>query len=148
MKLKSIMKKTAACLAAMGCLLLDVTAFGAERLFSPLYSGKFNMTEKVYFTISKEDAALTKVIYPISALADRFVTTNSPDEMLFNSKVLIIDYGHKGMMTTLEGEYVGMTPENVYISADSISFKRNFLGIITSATVVLYGRDYTCDHLI
>ena len=123
MKFKSFLKKATACAAAMGCLLLDVTAYADSDTFNPMYSGKLSFTQKVYMTVSKDNAVLTKVIYPISGTTNRFVTIDSPDKLIFDASQLYIGYDHKGLITDIDGAIYGYTPNNVAVETYDVKIE-------------------------
>lgn len=129
-------------MAAMGCLLLDVTAYADTGPFNPIYSGRLSFTTKVYMTISSSDAVMTKVIYPLSAETDRFLTIYNADTVDFTRSVFHIYYSHNGEITTLEGDFVQYVPAPVIIQAESVDLTFGLFGNIKDVTVTYNGREY------
>lgn len=92
MKFKSILKRTAAGAAAIGCLLLDVTAYASGGIFNPIYSGKFTFAQSS-IEVSDSDVVLTKVWYKGET---GFVSTNDPDSLIYDLSQFFVSYNHKG----------------------------------------------------
>lgn len=126
----------------MGCLLLDLTAYADSAIFNPIYSGNLSFTQRVYMTISNDNAVLTKVIYPISGTTNRFVTIDSPDKLIFDASQLYIEYDHKGVITDLYGEFYGYTPSNVAVETYNVKIDYKVLWVKTYS-VTFNGNEYT-----
>lgn len=142
MKLKLMVKRTVALMAAMCCLLFNLTAYGAEIEISTVYSGRLTYGFSCWFEISETDAVLNKVIYPISFNSNKLVSTEGPDKLIFDASQFAITYDHQGRITDLDGNFISMTPEKVKIETRKVSLKYTIFGGVKAATVVFNGCDY------
>lgn len=141
---RKIFKKASAMLIAL-CCMLSCTIY-ASASFNPTYSGKFVATAYSYMTISSSDAIMTKIIYPISATTNRFVTISNADSLIFSSSLFSATYSHEGTITDVEGSYVGTVAKPVVVQTSDITVTKGLLGTVKSVRItynnIYYDRSY------
>ena len=86
--------------------------------------------------IQKDNAILSRVWYPISGSTNNFVSTENPDELIFDASQLFIRYKHRGKITDLDGNFIKFTPiDEVVIETREVKYTYVPFGIkITSVT--------------
>lgn len=143
MNLKTIAKRTAAVMAFMGVMLSSTLAYGATSdPFNPDFSGKFTHTSQVYMTVSSKDAVMTKVIYPLTGSANRFLTIDNAYALICDHAHFYAKYNHEGSITYLDGTFVQYTSSPVIIETYDVVVDK-FAGIfVTGVTINYNGNDY------
>lgn len=141
---KRFLKKSLAFVLVMAFQFVNISAYAANTdTFNPLYSGVLKADDNMYMTVSKSDAVMTKVIYPITSTSNRFLTISGVDDFTFDAAKFIATYNHKGIFTDYEGNFINDSPNNVVVQTTEVH-PQYILGFILSGVYIDYnGCRYT-----
>lgn len=138
--MKRVLKRIVAFIAVAGCLMASSVSVFAS--FNPTYTGRFAATQNSYMTVSSEDAVMTKIIYPVSATTNRFMSISGASSFIFSNEKFSATYNENGILTTLDGEKIGTVSKPVIVQTNQIDVTTNRLGRVTDVCIIYNGLYY------